>query len=164
MDFKTKTDLNCLKNRYYVNMKIKICFLVETTPSMSPYLSDAQYSMEEVLDRISFYNQGSEILVGAVYYRDYDDIDYTFSIPFMLPNEFYENPSHSVNVLGYDDNSATNVAEGLRSVRLLDWDDADVKLIYHYAVSPAHGLRFHEPDIYDKHPKGDPNGLDPLIS
>jgi hypothetical protein len=118
--------------------------------------------MEEVLDRVSFYNRNSEISVGAVYYRDYQDIDYTFSIPFSTPEEFYENPSNSVDVIGYGDSSATNVVNGLDTLRRMDWEDADVKLIYHYAVSPAYGFMYHSDDVYDKYPKGDPSGLDPL--
>jgi len=143
-------------------MKIKVCFLVETTPNMSPYLSDAQYSMEEVLDKVSFYNQHSEISVGAVYYRDYNDIEHSFTIPFSTPEEFYENPANSVDVYGFSEDDTTNVACGLNALRQMDWEDADVKLIYHYAVSPAYGLRFHGPEARDKHPKGDPSGLDPL--
>lgn len=144
---------------------IKICFVVETTFKMTSYLADVQASMDDIVDDLCFRNQTAKVLVGAVHYRDYKDADDLTVTPFMSPTDFFSIPVDIVDqsrTWWWSENDAANVAQGLNAVNSLDWDGADVKLIFHYGISPAHGSQFHEADVSDMFPKGCPLGLDLL--
>ena len=144
---------------------IKICFVVETTFKMTSYLADVQASMDDIVDDLTFHNSDADVLVGAVYYRDHKDADDVTSTPFMSVNDFFSLPvdlTDESRVWWKNENDAANVAVGLHTVSRLDWSGADVKLIFHYGISPAHGSQFHGAEVSDLFPGGCPEGFDLL--
>lgn len=149
-----------------MTLKIKLCFVVETTFKMTDYLQDVQDNMADVLDYVCRTNPDADIEVAAVYYRDYNDADRICSTFFTTPEKFLSHDPNLVEeskVFWWSENDAADVALGLNEVRNVgDWSDADVKLLYHYGVSPAHGRQFHGPGISDLFPEGCKMGLDLL--
>lgn len=144
---------------------IKICFVVETTFKMTPYLRDVQYSMDEVVDEICSHNKDAKVQVGAVYYRDYNDACRISLTSFMPPEEFFNLSLDLVDESRewyWSENDTADIALGLKEVNALGWDDADAKLIFHYGVSPAHGRQFYGQGVSDLFPDGYPNGPDLL--
>jgi hypothetical protein len=58
---------------------------------------------------------------------------------------------------------AEDVAWALDKVHIaIDWQPSDIRLVYHIADAPAHGIEYHDEDFDDRFPNGDPDGLDPL--
>lgn len=145
-------------------MKIKICFIVETTYKMTPHLYDVQCGMEEMVNRVCFYNQHAEVLVAMVTYRDYKDCDQIGVVDWTPAGEFFENWQDLVTesrVAWFNENDTADVAGGINCAVNLDWS-ADSRLVYHYGISPAHGRQFYSDDVWDKFPNGDPQGRDLL--
>lgn len=146
-------------------MKIKICFVVETTFKMTPYLRDVQESIGSIIHQIRFYNREANILLTMVNYRDYKDCEQLQVTSWLTEREFYdewENLEQNSRVAWFSENDTADVAGGVNCAANLDWSDADSRLVFHYGISPAHGVAFHSPDLSDRYPKGDPNGVDLL--
>lgn len=161
----TKTDFKSQKNRLWSKMKIKICFLVETTFKMTSYLYDVQCAIEEAINRVCFYNQQAEILVAMVTYRDYKDCDQMGVLDWRSPTDFFEtwdNLEQESRVAWFNENDTADVAGAVDCAVKMNWSDCDHRLVYHYGISPAHGSQFHGPEVDDKYPMGDPNGKDLL--
>jgi hypothetical protein len=146
-------------------MKIKICFIVETTYSMASYLHDVQYSMEETLNGIRFYNPNADISVALVTYRGFNDPDQIGIRDWRSDEEFWDNWTDLKDdslVAWFSETETADVAGGVNNAVSLDWSEANTRLVFHYGISVAHGDKFHGPDIYDRFPKGDPRGYDLL--
>lgn len=146
-------------------MKIKICFVVETTYKMTPYLRDVQYSIGETVDKIRFYNQGADIRIAMITYRDYKDCEPVGFVPWQTDDNFFEawdDLERDSRVAWFSENDAADVAGGVNCALKLGWSDADYRLVFHYGISPAHGKQFYGPGIYDEYPEGDPSGKDLL--
>ena len=146
-------------------MKVKICFVVETTFKMTPYLRDVQASMDDIADDICFRNPQADVQIGAVYYRDFNDSSRIGLTDFMPAEEFFKLPldlEDESRSWYWSENDTADVALGLNTVNCLQWDGADVKLIFHYGVSPAHGRQFYGPGVSDKFPDGCPSDYDLL--
>jgi hypothetical protein len=146
-------------------MKIKMCFVIETTYKMTPYLYDVQCDMEHVLHRVRFYNPHAEVLVAAVTYRDYKDCDQTGVRDWISADnfwEFWEDLEQESRTAWFNENDAADVAGGVNCALNLDWSNANVRLVFHYGISPAHGRQFCGLGVHDNYPDGDPNGKDLL--
>jgi len=144
-----------------MTLNIKICFVVETTFKMTPYLRDVQASMDDIVDDICFRNPHAHIQVGAIYYRDYNDADRIGFTDFLSVEGFFNLPidlEDESRTWYWSENDTADVALGLSKVNSLSWDDADEKLIFHYGVSPAHGRQFYGPGVSDLFPHGCPSG------
>ena len=61
------------------------------------------------------------------------------------------------------EDEAEDVAWGLDYASKLDWENADVRMVYHIGDAPAHGERFHNGRVTDRFPEGDPKHLDPRL-
>ena len=146
-------------------MNIKICFIVETTYKMTPYLYDVQSSMDEMINRMRFYNPHAQILVALVTYRDYKDVDPIGLIDWTPEQTFWEilgDLEKESRLAWFSENDTADVAGGVNQAIQLDWSDANARLVYHYGISPAHGRQFYGPGVHDTYPDGDPNGRDLL--
>jgi hypothetical protein len=80
-------------------------------------------------------------------------------VPFGLPRHTMER-IQNVQAEGGDDR-AEDVAHALEVAVHQDWCDSDVKIVFHIADAPAHGMAFHSAGVSDRFPRGDPDGFDP---
>lgn len=139
--------------------RVKIAFLLDCTASMGPWIEEAKTKIGQIVqDVLREHNQAS-IQVGLVAYRDYGDESPLRVLDFTTP-ETVMLALQSIGPEGGDD-TAEDVARGLYHVMALDWMNADVRMVFHIADAPAHGLMFHTASVSDRYPDGDPEGLDP---
>lgn len=138
---------------------VKICFVMDCTASMEPWIEQAKSKISEMTLAINTKHPNAEILVGFVGYRDYGDDNRITVIPFQAPKHTMREIRY-VTAEGGDD-AAEDVAHAVMEAHHLDWREADVKCVIHIADAPAHGLQFHGPAVSDRFPRGDPGGIDP---
>jgi len=138
---------------------VKICFVMDCTGSMEPWIQQAKTKIAEISRKIELENPGAEVLISFVGYRDYGDEQRSIVIPFQEP-KYTMREIRGVIAEGGDD-QAEDVAHAMMDAHHMDWREADVKCVFHIADAPAHGLQFHSPSVSDRYPRGDPNGLDP---
>lgn len=139
----------------YIN--VKICFVMDCTGSMEPWIEQAKTRIVEITDGVSVEHPRARCRVGFVGYRDYGDREQSIVVPFQYPDDAMER-IQGVYADGGDD-IAEDVAHGLQNALHMDWSDADVRMVVHIADAPAHGFMYHEPLVSDRYPRGDPAGL-----
>lgn len=140
-------------------LSVKLCFVMDCTASMEPWLKTARHEVLNIIDYVEAKHPHADIRVGFVGYRDHGDTER------ILTHDFSDVPTlmnfmSGVVAKGGDD-AAEDVAGALRQAHTLNWNRADLCLIYHIADAPAHGTLYHEEDVSDTYPEGDPLGLDP---
>jgi hypothetical protein len=138
---------------------VKIAFLLDCTGSMEYWIQTAKTKITEIVANVRVEHIDADIEVGLVAYRDYDDRERFVIRDFTSPDVIRQVLSN-IYADGGDD-EAEDVAHAIQQCSALSWDDADVRLIFHIADAPAHGLQFHKPSVSDRFPEGDPEGLDP---
>jgi hypothetical protein len=143
-------------------LSAKVCFVMDCTASMEPWLRMARNEILNIIDYVEERHPYADIAVAFVGYRDHGDANRLLIHPFSDVPPLM-NFLNTVQAMGGDD-IAEDVAGALQHVHTLDWSRTDVAMIYHIADAPAHGLRFHNEDISDSYPEGDPFGLDPATS
>lgn len=139
------------------DIRVKICFLLDCTASMGPWIHQTKTKMSDMVRDI---HPGASIQTAFVGYRDYGDKTRILVHPFQEPSRLMKS-IRSVRAEGGDDD-AEDVVNGLENaLHHVDWLDADVKMLVHIADAPPHGVEFHPAFISDRYPLGDPSGLDP---
>jgi len=140
-----------------VDIVVKICFVVDCTGSMEPWIEQAKTRMTEITDSVSDEYPRARCKVGFVGYRDYGDREPSIVIPFQYPEDTMYH-IRRVRAEGGDD-IAEDVAHGLHNALRMDWTGAAVRMVVHIADAPAHGLMYHARLLSDRYPRGDPEGL-----
>ena len=135
---------------------------MDCTASMGPWIRQAKTRMVEIVETVRSQHPNTNILVGFVGYRDYGDDENQIVIPFQIAQDTM-NQIQPIQAEGGDD-CAEDVAHALFRALHMDWSDADVKIVFHIADAPAHGMNFHDIHVSDRYPRGDPHGLDPRDS
>jgi hypothetical protein len=126
---------------------------------MGPWIHQAKTKMVSIVEGVRIEHPLAMMKVAFVGYRDYGDTERHIVIPFMGVAETMAS-IQNVNAEGGDD-TAEDVAHGLFNALHQDWTGANVKLVFHIADAPPHGMDFHHPRVSDRFPSGDPDGLDP---
>lgn len=126
---------------------------------MGPWIRAVKTQTQHIITTLRHDHRDADFEVGIVCYRDYSDkqrfkiVEFKQHIPTILQE--IEN-LHAEG--GGDD--AEDVAGGLLYTQMLPWSmEADVKMVFHIADAPAHGMRYHEPEISDRFPQGDPQNI-----
>lgn len=140
-------------------LSVKVCFVMDCTASMEPWIRTARHEILNIIDAVEERHPHADIAVAFVGYRDHGDAER------ILVHDFSDAPDlmnflSGIVAKGGDD-AAEDVAGALRQAHTLRWDRADVCMLYHLADAPAHGLLYHDEDVSDRYPEGDPFGLDP---
>jgi hypothetical protein len=140
-------------------LSVKLCFVMDCTASMEPWIRTARQEILSIIKSMDGKHPHADIQVAFVGYRDHGDSER------LLLHDFSDIPTlyaylHTVVAKGGDD-AAEDVANALRQAHTLSWSGSDLNVIYHIADAPAHGLFYHDEDVSDTYPEGDPLGLDP---
>jgi len=140
-------------------LSVKVCFVMDCTASMEPWIRTARSEILNLVDSVEERHPHADIHVAFVGYRDHGDTER------ILLHDFSDVPDlinrlQTVVAKGGDD-GAEDVAGALRQAHTLSWSKADLCLLYHIADAPAHGTLYHDGDVSDNYPEGDPFGLDP---
>lgn len=139
---------------------IKIAFLLDCTGSMQPWIDKAKITIEETVATVRNEHSGY-IEVALVAYRDYGDAMRRRIVDFTSSEQIIKTLEDIVAEGG--DDEAEDVAGGLDRICGLTWGPSDVRMVFHIADAPAHGLEFHSFRVSDRYPDGDPDGNDPFV-
>jgi hypothetical protein len=138
---------------------VKIAFLLDCTASMSYWIQTAKTKISEIVGNVLAQHTDAFVEVGLVAYRDYDDRERFVIRDFTSPDVIRQ-VLGDIEAEGGGD-QAEDVAHAIQHCTGMSWSGADVRMIFHIADAPAHGLAFHKPSVSDRFPEGDPDGLDP---
>lgn len=142
-------------------MKIDICFVLDCTASMGPWIAEAKQKTVDMVKDVCKTHTGAEVQVAFVGYRDYGDQKKISLVDFKSPQDAQQ-AIQQIEAEGGDDD-AEDVAFALFNVLGLTWT-GDIKFVIHITDAPAHGTQFHTATISDRFPSGDPEGRDPRDS
>ena len=141
---------------------VQLCFILDCTASMDPWIQAAKNQIMEIISKLR--NEYSEYRyeVALVGYRDYGDHERFIIRDFTEPKQIV-NILKQIKADGGDDETE-DVAGALEQVSRLSWKIKEgICSIFHITDAPAHGMRYHTPEISDRYPKGDPHGIDPCL-
>jgi len=136
---------------------VQVCFVMDCTGSMGPWIEQAKTHVADIMNGVSIQYPRARCRVGFVGYRDYGDVDQCIAVPFQHPADTMEQ-IREVQAEGGSD-TAEDVAHGLQSALDMDWSVGSVRLVFHIADAPAHGMMYHDVHVSDRYPRGDPTGL-----
>jgi hypothetical protein len=142
-------------------MKIDICFVLDCTASMGPWIAEAKKKTVEMVEDIRKAHEDASVNVAFIGYRDYGDAVKIIDVDFRSP-EAAQQAIQRIEAEGGDDD-AEDVAMALFTVLHLNWT-GDMKFVVHITDAPAHGTQFHTVALSDRFPLGDPEGRDPRDS
>lgn len=139
---------------------VKLCFVLDCTGSMDPWIEAAKTKMQETVRTVQDQHPHTHIEVALVAYRDYGDL-IRFRVFDFGEASVLEDRMRDLRAEGGDD-TAEDVAGAFKRATELEWNPADIRMVFHITDAPAHGLQFHPIHISDRFPQGDPDGIDPL--
>lgn len=119
---------------------ICVCFLVDCTASMQPYIDGIKTQIQRVVDRYKKLHVDSDLQFGFVGYRDFDDDRFDVKGFTGDVSEFISFVRRVVASGGGDE--CEDVVGGLDKVLSLDWESAgkgSSRVLIHIADAPAHG-------------------------
>jgi hypothetical protein len=140
---------------------IKLAFALDCTGSMERWIHAAKTRIDHIVSDVRDIHHGN-IEVALVAYRDYGDTMRFRVVDFTTPDHVVH-ALQDIHAEGGDD-EAEDVAGALVRVCGLTWGPSDIRMVFHIADAPAHGLNFHRPRVSDRFPNGDPDGFHPLDS
>jgi hypothetical protein len=131
---------------------LKLCFLLDCTSSMSPWITLARNRIQEIIENVKADNPNTRVEIAYVGYRDFD-VNCFDLLDFTQNIELFKKHLGEIKVFGGED-FAEDVAGGLYLVfEDLAWElDKDyTRMIVHIADAPAHGDMFASAND-DQHP------------
>lgn len=128
---------------------------------MGPWIQAVKKQTREIIETLRHDHHDAEFEVGIVCYRDYGDkhrfkiVEFTHNI-YKVLDDIQDIQAYG----GADD--AEDVAHGLLYTLMLPWEtNAEVKMLFHITDAPAHGMKYHDAELTDRFPDGDPSSLNP---
>jgi len=139
--------------------RVKLAFVLDCTASMGPWIEEAKTKMGTIVQDVLKEHNHVTFQVGLIAYRDYGDESPLRVLEFTTP----ENVMLALQPIVAEggDDIAEDVARAFYHTMALDWSDADIRMVFHITDAPPHGLAFHNLNVSDRYPEGDPEGLDP---
>jgi len=154
---KTVDNINEIGNRF---VDVAIC--IDVTGSMGHEACAARNKVMGVFDTLKKQHPGKRFRLALVGYRDYCDekrfniVDFTEDISSVktVLAQLIENG----DVTGGGD-APEDVAGAFQQLIGLSWSEEGIRQILFITDAPAHGLAYHEDNMADDYPDGDPTGL-----
>lgn len=137
---------------YQYMMKLDICFVLDCTSSMSPWITVLHQQTPGLWKMLE--SQGAKLIrIAFIGYRDVDDNlrfeRWNFpSSGASTPPEAWSSFLASIKAGGGDD-KAEDVLGGLQEALSLSWCADHLKLLIHVADGPSHGLYYHSIELED---------------
>jgi len=138
---------------------LDICFTIDCTGSMSPYIEESKNSIRRIINRIT-QEEGADVRFAVVAYRDHPPQDHTFITKvysFTSDIKTMENSLSQLSAGGGGD-APEAVGSALSATDSLLWRPNAAKIVFLIGDAPPHGV-----DLFgDTFPQGEPNGNDPI--
>ncbi|PKY56908.1 kinase-like protein [Rhizophagus irregularis] len=144
-------------NNIKLSMKVDLCFVLDCTGSMGPFIAAARDCILQVTNFIKHTNPSIELRVGFCGYRDHTDGEgRLLTLDFTDQYGQFTTYLQSVPASGGGD-APEDVLGGLNAaITKMDWKNV-TRVLLHIGDYPPHGKNF--TDLADSYPKGDPHGL-----
>jgi hypothetical protein len=143
---------------------VDICFLADTTYSMTPYVKKVKNVITAANAALRAIFPDIQLRSAFIGYGDYDKNgdrtkDQIIVKPFTSNVSEFEKSIEEIKFSGGGD-GAEDVFGGLEQVPKLSWLNSS-KVLFHMADAPCHGKAYYDTKKFksDDHPKGDPKGL-----
>jgi Mg-chelatase subunit ChlD len=134
------------------DLTVKVCFVLDCTASMGPWIEAAKHRILDLLKDLSTQYPNFKIFVAFMGYRDFEEEWHSMS--FTSDHNAIHDLVKNLSPLGGGD-AAEDVAGAYRWVSNLNWN-ADVRAVFHITDAPAHGTKFHDQRVSDDYPDGNP--------
>lgn len=143
---------------------VDICFLADTTYSMTPYVKQVKNVITAANSALRTIFPDIKLRSAFIGYGDYDKNgkrtnDQIIVKPFTSNVTEFEKNIEEIKFSGGGD-EAEDVFGGLEQVPKLAWLNSS-RVLFHMADAPCHGRAYYDTTKFksDDHPKGDPKGL-----
>jgi len=151
MNFKKPNNIVNLPNQSEEKDTLDMCFMIDCTGSMQPYIDMARDKIKQVIKKVKSQYPNSEIKTAIVAYRDVKDKKRFEVFPFSESVDEARNFLDNLKADGGNDIPEDVNGGFQKALYSLNWT-ADSKMLYHIADAPCHGRAFH--DNADDFPKG----------
>ncbi|KAL4463541.1 hypothetical protein ABPG72_010883 [Tetrahymena utriculariae] len=142
---------------------IQICFLVDATGSMDPYVEKVSQEIDNICQSIKLVQQSDlNIYVSMVAYRDRTDNNSNEKIDFTENLDEFQTFIRHLSYEGGND-ECEDVQIGLKEVINIKWKQNALKILIWIADSPCHGQEFHDDSVNDEFPEDDGEDLKKLL-
>ena len=138
---------------------LDLLFIMDITESMQDLLDETRNSIKYILDKIKKDSPGIDVRFAYEGYRDFADLkegQKYYTIDFETDMNVFKNKLDEITALGGGDD-AEDVAGGLHAGLNMTWR-SNARYAILIADAPGHGSKYHEKDVEDDYPEGDPNG------
>ena len=138
---------------------LDLLFIMDITESMQDLLDETRNSIKYILDKIKKDSPGIDVRFAYEGYRDFADLkegQKYYTIDFETDMNVFKNKLDEITALGGGDD-AEDVAGGLHAGLNMTWR-SNARYAILIADAPGHGSKYHEKDVEDYYPEGDPNG------
>lgn len=129
---------------------VKVCFVLDCTASMSPWIHAAKNKILDLLEDLSKNHTGFKIYAAFIGYRDFEDP--WVEVDFTDNHQQIHDVVMKLDAFGGAD-VAEDVAGAYKRVTSLQWG-ANIQAVFHIGDAPAHGYMYHEEHISDDYPDG----------
>ena len=139
---------------------LDLLFIMDITESMQDLLDETRNSIKYILDKIKKDSPGIDVRFAYEGYRDFADLkvgEKYYTIDFETDMDVFKNKLDEITAIGGGDD-AEDVAGGLNAGLNMSWR-SNARYAILIADAPGHGSKYHDKDVEDDYPKGDPNGL-----
>ena len=151
-----KNEITQLFDTMKRSQTIDLCFLIDCTGSMDPYIAQVKMKIDDLVDYYKKAFPGLVLKVAFVGYRDHCDQERIISLQFTGEIADFKSFVSDVRADGGGD-AAEDVFGGLEEAGQLQWT-APNRILFHVADAPCHGKQYHD-DVLDDFPNGDPRSL-----
>ena len=142
------------------SVTLDLLFIMDITESMQDLLDETRNSIKYILDKIKRDSPGIDVRFAYEGYRDFSDLkegEKYYTIDFETDSEVFKKKLDEITAKGGGDD-AEDVAGGLNAGLNMSWR-SNARYAILIADAPGHGKKYHEKDVEDNYPNGDPNGL-----
>lgn len=133
---------------------LQVCFVLDCTASMQPWIDAAKDKIVDTLGSIQQRYPNYKISAGFIGYRDFHDERQFIRLDFTTKIRRLQDSIMDVVAEGGDD-TCEDVAGAYRFVNGLEWY-GDVRCVFHITDAPTHGSEYHEDNVDDDYVNGHP--------
>ena len=136
------------------NDTLQVCFVLDCTASMQPWIDAAKDKIVDTLNSIRQRYPDYQITAAFIGYRDFHDREQFIRIDFTPDIQYLQDSILDVVAEGGDD-ICEDVAGAYRFINGLEWHSR-VRCVFHITDAPNHGVDYHEDHVEDDYPDGHP--------
>ena len=138
---------------------LDLLFIMDITESMQDLLDETRNSIKYILDKIKKDSPGIDVRFAYEGYRDFADLkegEVYYTIDFETDLDVFKKKLEKIVAKGGGDD-AEDVAGGFYAGLNMSWR-SNARYAILIADAPGHGSKYHDKDVEDHYPDGDPNG------